>query len=266
MARRPARSARSGEPALKRRSGSWPASSTGTRSRRCGCSGRLADGRLIAIAALRPVGADGHGDELRRGLIGPPGELEALAESLLSTEHGADELPRRIGLELYRDPDGLPLRIAGEATASTAGEQANVRRSQPCSRCGPRGGGPRSSTCSAGRRDRGGDLDFGGVLTTPLMRSFAAFQDRTGISGEALGAAMAAITEREGAHPLFELETGRMTEAEFLDRIRTELEGVIGRPPEMHAFKEIYFEALEPNLPMIELMRDLRRAGTGWRC
>ena len=66
--------------------------------------------------------------------------------------------------------------------------------------------------------------DFGGVLTTPLMRSFAAFQDQTGISGEALGAAMAAIAERDGAHPLFELETGRMTEAEFLDRIRTELE------------------------------------------
>jgi hypothetical protein len=91
-------------------------------------SGRLADGRLIAIAALRPVGADGHGDELRRGLIGPPDGLEALAESLLSTEHGADELPRRIGLELYREPDGLPLRIAGEATASTTEERANVRR------------------------------------------------------------------------------------------------------------------------------------------
>ncbi len=103
--------------------------------------------------------------------------------------------------------------------------------------------------------------DFGGVLTTPLMRSFAAFQDRTGISGEALGAAMATITERDGAHPLFELETGRMSEAEFLDRIRTELELVLGRPPEMHAFKEIYFEALEPNQPMIELMRDLRSRG-----
>ena len=29
----------------------------------------------------------------------------------------------------------------------------------------------------------------------------------------------------------------------------------------MHAFKEIYFEALEPNQPMIELMRDLRSRG-----
>ena len=103
--------------------------------------------------------------------------------------------------------------------------------------------------------------DFGGVLTTPLMRSFAAFQDQTGISGEALGTAMAAIAERDGAHPLFELETGRMSEADFLDRIRAELETVLGHPPRMHAFKEIYFEALEPNEPMIELMRDLRSRG-----
>jgi hypothetical protein len=28
--------------------------------------------------------------------------------------------------------------------------------------------------------------DFGGVLTTPLMLSFAAFQDRSGIPAEAL--------------------------------------------------------------------------------
>jgi putative hydrolase of the HAD superfamily len=103
--------------------------------------------------------------------------------------------------------------------------------------------------------------DFGGVLTTPLMRSFAAFQDRTGISGEALGGAMQAIAERDGAHPLFELETGRMSEAAFLDRIRAELELALGHPPQMHAFKEIYFEALEPNQPMIELMRGLRGRG-----
>jgi len=29
--------------------------------------------------------------------------------------------------------------------------------------------------------------DFGGVLTTPLLGSFAAFQDETGISAESLG-------------------------------------------------------------------------------
>ena len=29
----------------------------------------------------------------------------------------------------------------------------------------------------------------------------------------------------------------------------------------MHRFREIYFEALEPNEPMIELMREIRRSG-----
>jgi len=103
--------------------------------------------------------------------------------------------------------------------------------------------------------------DFGGVLTTPLMDSFAAFQDRTGITGEALGEAMRTISERDGVHPLFELETGRMTEARFLAELRAELEPALGHRPEMHSFKEIYFEALEPNEPMIELMRGLRSRG-----
>ena len=35
--------------------------------------------------------------------------------------------------------------------------------------------------------------DFGGVLTSPLLDSFAAFQDSSGISLESLGAAMAAV-------------------------------------------------------------------------
>ena len=29
----------------------------------------------------------------------------------------------------------------------------------------------------------------------------------------------------------------------------------------MHRFREIYFEALEPNEPMIELMREIKRSG-----
>ena len=58
--------------------------------------------------------------------------------------------------------------------------------------------------------------DFGGVLTSPLLDSFAAFQDSSGISLESLGQAMAAVAARDGANPLFELETGRMTEAQFL--------------------------------------------------
>jgi putative hydrolase of the HAD superfamily len=103
--------------------------------------------------------------------------------------------------------------------------------------------------------------DFGGVLTTPLISSFVAFQDVSGIPMESLGLAMQAIAERDGRHPLFELETGKVTEAEFLDAIADELEPRLGHRPEMHRFSEIYFEALEPNPPMIGLMRELKADG-----
>jgi putative hydrolase of the HAD superfamily len=108
---------------------------------------------------------------------------------------------------------------------------------------------------------RGVISDFGGVLTTPLMQSFAAFQDQTGIPAEKLGIAMQRIADRDGAHPLFELEKGEVTEERFLDRIADELETELGKRPEMHRFSEIHFDALDPNEPMIELMRELKGRG-----
>ena len=103
--------------------------------------------------------------------------------------------------------------------------------------------------------------DFGGVLTTPLIGSFMAFQDQTGITGESLGKAMQRIYERDGEHPLYELEKGHITEADFLTTLRAELTIELGHEPEMHGFKEIYFEALNPNEPMIETMRAAKGAG-----
>jgi len=103
--------------------------------------------------------------------------------------------------------------------------------------------------------------DFGGVLTTPLIQSFMAFQNETGISTEALGKAMRAATETNGENPLFEMERGEITEVAFLEQLTDCLEPLLGHRPEMHRFKEIYFEALEPNPPMIELMRALKGEG-----
>jgi putative hydrolase of the HAD superfamily len=103
--------------------------------------------------------------------------------------------------------------------------------------------------------------DFGGVLTTPLIQSFVAFQDETGIAMETLGKAMQRMAERDGSHPLFELEKGQISEADFLSRIADELEPELGHRPQMHRFSEIYFDALEPNPPMIELMRELKEQG-----
>jgi putative hydrolase of the HAD superfamily len=103
--------------------------------------------------------------------------------------------------------------------------------------------------------------DFGGVLTTPLLQSFMAFQDQTGITTEALGKAMQAATEANGDNPLFEMERGEITEVAFLEMLTDSLEPLLGHRPEMHRFKEIYFEALDPNTEMIELMRELKAEG-----
>ena len=103
--------------------------------------------------------------------------------------------------------------------------------------------------------------EFGGVLTTPLMRSFAAFQDHTGIPPEALGRAMQAIAERDGAHPLFELEKGNLTEERFLIELADALVPELGHRPKLHGFRDIYFDALDPNEPMVELMRELKGRG-----
>jgi epoxide hydrolase-like predicted phosphatase len=103
--------------------------------------------------------------------------------------------------------------------------------------------------------------DFGGVLTSPLFESFAAFQRSSGIPVEALGPAIGAIAARQGANPLFELETGRMSEAEFLRELSRQLSRDLDRPVELHGFAERYLGQLEPNQAMIDLMRELRDRG-----
>jgi putative hydrolase of the HAD superfamily len=103
--------------------------------------------------------------------------------------------------------------------------------------------------------------DFGGVLTSPLLDSFTAFQDSSGISLEELGAAMGALWRKLGANPLFELETGRMTEARFLELLSSQLTSQLGREVVLHGFGERYFEHLHPNEQMIGYMRELRARG-----
>lgn len=103
--------------------------------------------------------------------------------------------------------------------------------------------------------------DFGGVLTSPLLGSFQAFQASSGVPLEELGTAMAAIGARRGSNPLFDLETGRLGEPEFLSALGRQLSDQLGRPIELDGFGERYFANLEPNEPMIDYMRDLRERG-----
>jgi putative hydrolase of the HAD superfamily len=103
--------------------------------------------------------------------------------------------------------------------------------------------------------------DFGGVLTSPLLHAFEAFRDRSGVPLEALGTAMATLHERDGAHPLFELETGRLSEADFLGGLERQLSAQLQRDVDMTGFSERYFEHLHPNQALIDYMRELRQRG-----
>jgi epoxide hydrolase-like predicted phosphatase len=103
--------------------------------------------------------------------------------------------------------------------------------------------------------------DFGGVLTSPLIASFAAFQESSGISAQDLGHAIAAAGARLGANPLHELETGRLSERKFLGLLAEHLTEQLGRPVDLAGFGERYFSGLEPNEPLIAYMRRLRERG-----
>jgi putative hydrolase of the HAD superfamily len=103
--------------------------------------------------------------------------------------------------------------------------------------------------------------DFGGVLTTPLMHAFAAIQDENDLDPGALGAALRRITERDGRHPLYELECGRMTEHDFLAELSAQLREDLGRDIELQTFAERYFTHLEPNDAMIAFLGELRDGG-----
>jgi putative hydrolase of the HAD superfamily len=103
--------------------------------------------------------------------------------------------------------------------------------------------------------------DFGGVLTTPLLNSFAAIQDDIGISAESLGRAMREGLAEGEELPLFKLERGEISEEEFLERLSDGLEPILGHRPRLHRFRHMFFDALDPNQEMIALMRELQRGG-----
>jgi putative hydrolase of the HAD superfamily len=99
--------------------------------------------------------------------------------------------------------------------------------------------------------------DFGGVLTNPLWEAFAGWNERVGADPGVLGMALQKAAEELGEHPLYALEKGQMTEAEFTAVVQAQLPDDI----QLEGFREIYFSHLHPNEPMIELMRDLRGRG-----
>jgi putative hydrolase of the HAD superfamily len=103
--------------------------------------------------------------------------------------------------------------------------------------------------------------DFGGVLTTPLMDAFMSLQDEIEVPPKTFGTALRAVTEEDGVNPLYAMERGEITEAAFLERLGAGLKPLLDHEPHLHRFRELFIGSLEPNPPMIELMRELKGRG-----
>ena len=99
--------------------------------------------------------------------------------------------------------------------------------------------------------------DFGGVLTTPLSAGFLAYQEEAPISLEDLGRGMQTAAEVYGEHPLHSLERGEITEQEFARRLAEQLHDGF----DLARLRELYFELIDPNEPMIGFIGEQRRRG-----
>ena len=99
--------------------------------------------------------------------------------------------------------------------------------------------------------------DFGGVLTTPLLRGFLAYQEQTGVTVEEFGKALGRAADADGVHPLYALERGEISEADFGRRLAAELDADF----DVEHMRSLYFGHLEPNREMIEFVRELRGDG-----
>jgi len=100
--------------------------------------------------------------------------------------------------------------------------------------------------------------DFGGVLTAPLLQGFALVQEDTGVPPEAFDEALARAGE---PNPLFALEVGAITEADFIATLERELEPILGRPVDLHGFAQRYMGTLAANDELFDHYRRLHARG-----
>jgi putative hydrolase of the HAD superfamily len=100
--------------------------------------------------------------------------------------------------------------------------------------------------------------DFGGVLTSPMLGAFARLQERTGVPSDAYGEAMAHSLAHDGVHPLFALERGEISEADFFARLERGLEATLGRRVSLDGYAARLMDHLEPNHELFDHFRALR--------
>ncbi|WP_461033121.1 HAD family hydrolase [Streptomyces mayteni] len=103
--------------------------------------------------------------------------------------------------------------------------------------------------------------DYGGVLTNPLLETYQAFADRTGIPLETIATAFAAATRRYGVTPMADLETAAITEEQMVRRVVAEMPiEAVGRL-EGRSFGELWFLGRHANEQLVTFLRTVREDG-----
>jgi putative hydrolase of the HAD superfamily len=103
--------------------------------------------------------------------------------------------------------------------------------------------------------------DFGGVVTQPLFEGFRRAHEEIGVPIEALGAAMKLTAARNPEPPLWTLERGQMSEADFIAGLEATLTEVTGRPVSLDGYGARLMGELEPNEPLLARYRELGASG-----
>ena len=106
-------------------------------------------------------------------------------------------------------------------------------------------------------------FDYGGVLTTPVPDSIAAWLDRDGIDPASFSRTLKAWLSRSGPDgtPIHRLETGKLSTAEFDALLAAELVGKDGGTVAPEDLLSGLFAQMRPEPAMFDLVQDLKNAG-----
>lgn len=117
--------------------------------------------------------------------------------------------------------------------------------------------------CSLMSKKKGLIVDFGGVLTTAVRESFAAFCGEVGVPPDHLLKILRSATEDGKGDPshVHLMETGQITEEEFNRWLAAELSAGRTEPIDAEDLKMRLFAGTRPEPSMVHAVRTLREAG-----
>lgn len=97
-------------------------------------------------------------------------------------------------------------------------------------------------------------VDYGGVLTNPLIETLTRYAQLTGLSLEELAIAQARVADVLGMPPLAALEIAAITEARFIELMAAALYDLTGKTMDAGRFHVQWFAGRVPNHEFIEYL------------